>query len=90
MRKQQLRRRRRRREAEQPPTSLEDFNDEAAASTVEGNPKSVWLVCCGDRGCTYGYLKAFLSEAEADAAAVKAYAENGLGLSFYAVEADVE
>ena len=59
-------------------------------SAVEGTPAKVFLVCCGDCGCTNGFLKAFLEEAAADAAAAEAEKADELGLSFYVIAADVE
>ncbi len=62
----------------------------AAHSEVPGHPPKVWLVLCGDSGCTNGFLGAFVNEEAAEAAAKTAEAANGAGLSFYALEAAVE
>ena len=61
-----------------------------SCSEVAGNPSKVFLVCCGDSGCTCGFLKAFLDQASGDAAAAAAGQADKMGLSYYVVGADVE
>jgi hypothetical protein len=60
------------------------------ASEVAGTPATVWLVCCGDGGCTNGFLGAFTDKATADAAAAAAQKTDKMGLSYYSLEAHVK
>ena len=76
---------------EAPPTSDDMYATGIPQySIVEGTPATVFLVCCGDGGCTNGYFKAFLDEAAADAAAAEEKEADQLGLSYYVIESDVE
>ena len=79
---------------EKPPASMAVFIDGAtgvaARAEVAGQPSKVWLVVCGDRGCTNGFQGAFVDSTAAKAAAAEAEAADSLGLSYWAIEVDVE
>ena len=79
---------------EEPASMDDDFSFEptgiAAYTEIAGRPSKVWLVVCGDCGCTNGYLGAFADADAAETAAAEAEKVNETGFSFYVVEADVE
>ena len=75
---------------ERPPTSVESFaTGFPVGYAVPGDPASVWLVLCGDRGCTNGFAGAFADQAAAEALAKHLESKGGLGLSFWTLETKV-
>ena len=79
---------------EKPCASDADFQGGAtgvpACGHVAGSPTKVWLVVCGDRGCTNGFLSAHATQAEAKAAAAAADEAGKSMFGFYDVECTVE
>ena len=75
---------------ERPPTSMDSFaTGDPVGFAVPGDPSTVWLVLCGDRGCTNGYAGAFADEAAAEALATRLGKKDSLGLSYWTLKTEV-
>ena len=75
---------------ESPPTSAFSFATGVPRGyEVPGTPSKVWLVVCGDRGCTCGYAGAFADEATAEARATALSEADKQGLSYWALGRDL-